>query len=137
MIVLIKNGGDKMKKITLFLARIMSCSLFNQSVLGKETTISKQDYESMKQKFNKSLGGEQFGCTCAGLKACMVGACALEFFGIGCASSGGRGDAICMCLDGAMSKCTNYQDILNDSGCTQQRNDYDHNNYGNCNGKKT
>lgn len=75
---------------------------------------------------------QQFGCTCSGLKACEGAACLVELLGLGCVTSGGRDDAICMCKNGAMAHCTNWDEILNDSNCSQQKNDYEHNNYGNC-----
>jgi len=119
-----------MRSFFMFLLTFMVITLTTGGLQAQDKST-----QIKKEQVSKTLG-DSFGCTCAGLKACEVGACALEFFGAGCTSSGGRGDAICMCLTGAMNHCSNYHDILNDPSCAQQLNDFEHNDYGNCNGSK-
>jgi len=73
----------------------------------------------------------QFGCTCAGLIACESFACTI-FGGVVCIASSGRGDAICLCKKHLMKRCDNWDKIINDSSCSIQKNDYEHNNCGDC-----
>lgn len=74
----------------------------------------------------------QFGCTCAGLKACEPFACLVSGIGFVCTVSRGRAEAICLCKNEAMNHCDNWDEIINDPHCKDQNDDLLKNNCENC-----
>lgn len=69
----------------------------------------------------------KYGCSCAWLQACVTTTCTgIPGMEIACIAQKGLKSAICLCKEGGMKHCDNWDQIISTHGCGDLKDAYCH-----------